>query len=195
MPQTTGPVIVIAASMGGLELLRTIIAALPAPCATSVFIVWHIGAHPSELPTILQHGSALPVEFATDGAAILPGHVYIAPPDHHVLIEATRMRLSSGAKVHYARPAADPMFISAAASHGQNVIGIVLSGGDGDGADGLLAIKQAGGRVIVQDPAEAQAPSMPHTAIATVHPDAILPISAIAKLVGGLCGRSAQANS
>ncbi len=129
------------------------------------------------------------------GAAILPGHVYIAPPDHHVLIEATRMRLSSGAKVHYARPAADPMFISAAASHGQNVIGIVLSGGDGDGADGLLAIKQAGGRVIVQDPAEAQAPSMPHTAIATVHPDAILPISAIAKLVGGLCGRSAQANS
>jgi two-component system chemotaxis response regulator CheB len=182
-------VVVIAASAGGLDPLRAIVAALHVPCAASVFIVWHIGAHPSELPTILQHSSAMPVVFAEDGAEIAPGHVYVAPPDRHVLLEATRMRLSSGPKVHFARPAADPMFISAAATHGDRVIGIVLSGGDGDGAEGLLAIKQHGGKVFVQNPAEALAPSMPHAAIAAVHPDAVLSIREIARLVGGLCSR------
>ena len=182
-------IVVIGASVGGLELLRVIIAALPVPCAASVFIVWHIGAHPSELPSILQYSSAASVSFAEDGAEILPGQVYVAPPDRHLLLHATWMSLSAGPKVHFARPAADPMFISAAETHGNRVIGIVLSGGDGDGADGLLAIKQHGGKVFVQNPDEALAPSMPHAAIAAVHPDAVLPISAIADLVGGLCSR------
>jgi two-component system chemotaxis response regulator CheB len=183
------PIVVIAASAGGLELLRAIIAGLPARCDASIFIVWHIGAHPSELPTLLRRGSAVPVAFATEGAAIQPGHVYIAPPDRHVLIGATRMRLSAGPKVHFARPAADPMFMSAAATHGDSVIGVVLSGGDGDGAAGLLDIKREGGKVVVQDPAEASVPSMPHAAISAVHPDAVLPISAIVRLLGGLCAR------
>jgi two-component system chemotaxis response regulator CheB len=186
--------VVIAASAGGLDLLRIIIAALPAPCAASIFIVWHIGAHPSMLPSILQHSSAVPVVFAEDGAEILPGHVYVAPPDRHVLLHATSMSLSTGPKVHFARPAADPMFISAAETHGAAVIGIVLSGGDGDGdgADGLLAIKQHGGKVFVQNPDEALAPSMPHAAIMAVHPDGVLSIHAIARLVGGLCSCPVQ---
>jgi len=183
----TNTIVVIAASAGGLELLRILVAALPTPCAASVFIVWHIGAHPSELPSILQCSSTAPVCFAEDGAAILPGKVYVAPPDRHVLLRAMSMSPSAGPKVHFARPAADPMFISAAETHGDRVIGIVLSGGDGDGADGLLAIKQHGGKVLVQNPDEAMAPSMPHAAIAAVHPDAVLPIRAIADLVGRLC--------
>jgi len=190
--RTKNTIVVIAASAGGLELLRAIIAALPVPCAASVFIVWHIGAHPSILPSILQYSSAAPVVFAEDGAVILPGHVYVAPPDRHVLLRVTSMSLSDGPKVHFARPAADPMFISAAKTHGKRVIGIVLSGGDGDGADGLLAIKQHGGKVVVQNPDEALAPSMPHAAIMAVHPDAVLSINAIADLVSGLCSLSPQ---
>jgi two-component system chemotaxis response regulator CheB len=185
-------IVVIAASAGGLDLLRLITAALPVPCAASVFIVWHIGANPSELPSILQPSSAVPIMFAEDGAAILPGHVYVAPPDRHVLLQATTMSLSAGPKVHYARPAADPMFISAAQTHGDRVVGIVLSGGDGDGAEGLVAIKEHGGKVLVQNPDEALAPSMPHSAIMAVHPDAVLPIRAIAALVGSLCASGAD---
>lgn len=179
-------IVVIAASAGGLNPLRVIVAALPVPCTASVFIVWHIGANPSILPSILQHSSAVPVVFAEDGIAILAGHVYVAPPDRHVLLHTTTMSLSAGPKVHFARPAADPMFISAAETHGNSVIGIVLSGGDGDGADGLRAVKEHGGKVFVQDPGEALAPSMPHAAIMAVHPDAVLSIDAIAKLIGEL---------
>jgi two-component system chemotaxis response regulator CheB len=181
-------VVVIAASLGGMDLLKIIIAALPVRCTASVFIVWHIGAHPSVLPSILQPFTTLPVSFAEDGANILPGHVYLAPPDRHVLLGVTSMSLSAGPKVHFTRPAADPMFISAADTHSTRVIGIVLSGGDGDGADGLLAIKQHGGTVLVQNPDEALAPSMPHAAITAVHPDAVLSIKAIAERVGKLCG-------
>jgi len=180
-------IVVIAASAGGLPPLQTIIAALPSTCQAAIFIVWHIGAHPSTLPFILQHGSSLPVTFAENGEAIQGGHIYVAPPDHHILLTATTMEISRGPKVHFARPAADPLFISAAETHGAKVIGIVLSGGDGDGADGLRAIKQHGGNTFVQDPAEAVAPSMPHAAIAASYPDAVLPTSEIAEVMAGLC--------
>jgi two-component system chemotaxis response regulator CheB len=179
-------IIVIAASSGGLQPLQLIIAALLASSRASVFVVWHIGAHPSILPSILQQASRLPVLFVENGAAIQPGHIYVAPPDCHILLAGNAMRLSHGPKVHHTRPAADPLFISAAKTHGKRVIGIVLSGGDGDGAAGLLAIKQHGGIVFVQDPAEALAPSMPHAAIAAVHPDAVLPVAEIARLVSEL---------
>ncbi len=185
-------IVVIAASAGGLELLHIIMAALPVPCAASVFVVWHIGARASNLPSILQHSSAVPVAFAEDGAAILPGHVYVAPPDRHVLLNATTMSLSAGPKVHFARPAADPLFISAAETHENLVIGIVVSGGDGDGADGLLAVKQHGGQVFVQNPKEALAPSMPHAAMMVVHPDGVLSIDAIAEFVCRLCSGRAR---
>ncbi len=195
MNRGNNTIVVIAASAGGLNPLRVIVAALPVPCTASVFIVWHIGANPSILPSILQHSSAVPVVFAEDGIAILAGHVYVAPPDRHVLLHTTTMSLSAGPKVHFARPAADPMFISAAETHGNQVIGIVLSGGDGDGADGLLAIKQHGGKVFVQNPDEALAPSMPHAAIMTVHPDAVMPVKAIATTVRDLCSNGVQALS
>ncbi len=180
-------VIVIAASAGGLAPLRRIVAALPKACTASVFIVVHIGGNQSDLPAILSWSSNLPVSFALQGSPIQASHVYVAPPDRHMVLELGRVRLNHGPKVHHTRPAADPLFVSAAEVYGDRVIGIVLSGGDNDGAEGLRAIKDHGGRVVVQDPREAIDPSMPETAIARDHPDACLSTEEIAKLMES-CG-------
>ena len=107
-------IVVIAASAGGLGPLRSIIAALPAPCTAAVFVVVHIGSNPSILPCLLGHAGPLPAAFAHDGDAIEAGRIYVAPPDRHMVLEFARIRLSHGPKVHYTRPAADPLFISAA---------------------------------------------------------------------------------
>jgi two-component system, chemotaxis family, protein-glutamate methylesterase/glutaminase len=182
-------IVVIAASAGGLDPLRRIIAALPVPCTAAVFVVVHIGPNPSRLPRLLNGSGRPAASFAQDGGLIEAGHIYVAPPDHHVFLESTRMRLSQGPKVHYTRPAADPLFISAAEVHGQHVLGIVLSGGDGDGAAGLREITSHGGTALVQDPDEAVAPSMPYSAIKADHPEACLPVDQIAERVRAFCSR------
>ena len=115
------------------------------------------------------------------------GHIYVAPPDHHMLVEEFVIRLTQGPKVHYTRPAADPLFISAAKAHSSRVMGIVLSGGDGDGAAGLRVIIEQGGTSLVQDPSEADTPSMPRAAILAYHPDAVLPVEEIARRVHLFC--------
>lgn len=176
-------IIVIAASAGGLEPLRRIVAALPAVCTASVFIVMHIGNQQSNLPTLLSWSSKLNVSFARDGAPIQSGHIYVAPPDQHMVLEFGRIHLERGPKVNHTRPAADPLFISAAKAYAGRVMGVVLSGGDNDGAEGLRVIKQHGGRGVVQKPEEAVDPSMPETAIARDHPDACLSVAEIAKLM------------
>jgi two-component system chemotaxis response regulator CheB len=178
--------VVIAASAGGLEPLGRIIAALPARCTASIFVAMHIGRHSSLLPSLLCRPSGLPAAFAQDGAVIEAGHIYVAPPDHHLLLEPYRMRLSQGPKVHFTRPAADPLFISAAEAHRERVIGIVLSGGGSDGAAGLAAIKACGGTALVQHPGDAQYPWMPNRAIAAAHPDDCLPTQELAHRVGAL---------
>jgi two-component system, chemotaxis family, protein-glutamate methylesterase/glutaminase len=177
------PIIVIAASAGGLDPLRSIIAAIPRDCGASVFVVVHIGNNPSDLPTILSWSSGLEVSFANNGEAILPNHVYVAPPDRHMVLAPGRVLLNDGPKVHYTRPAADPLFVSAAEVYGERVIGVVLSGGDSDGAEGLKSIKAHGGTAIIQKPEEALNPSMPLTALATDHPDACLLVEEIAKVM------------
>jgi two-component system chemotaxis response regulator CheB len=158
-------IIVIGASSGGLNPLRRIIAALPIPCTASVFIVMHLGNHPSILPSVLAASTRLNVSFAQDGSPIQPGRIYVAPPDHHMLLELGRVRLNRGPKVHHTRPA-----ISAAEIYGERVIGVVLS--DGDGAEGLRSIKKHGGEALVQHPKDAAIPSMPKAAIVMDHPDA-----------------------
>lgn len=180
-------IIVIAASAGGLQPLRRIVAALPKECPVSVFIVVHIGDQQSGLPEILSQRSKLSVSFARDGSPIQPSHIYVAPPDQHMVLELGRIRLNNGPKVHHTRPAADPLFISAAHVYGNRVMGIVLSGGDDDGAEGLRAITQHGGRGVVQKPEEAAVASMPEMAIARDHPDACLSVEEIAKLMES-CG-------
>jgi two-component system chemotaxis response regulator CheB len=128
-----------------------------------------------------------PATFPKDGTLIEAGHIYVAPPDHHMLIQGNIIRLTQGLKVHHTRPAADPLFVSAAEVHGQRVIGIVLSGGGGDGAAGLRAITAYGGTAFVQDPKEAEVPSMPRSAIWAGHPDACLPVKDIAQRVRAFC--------
>jgi two-component system, chemotaxis family, protein-glutamate methylesterase/glutaminase len=182
-----GGIVVIAASAGGLSPLRSIIAALPVPCAAAVFVVMHIGSNPSILPDLLSRTGLLPAAFARDGDAIEAGHIYVAPPDHHMVLGFVSIRLNQGPKVHYTRPAADPLFISAAEAHGKRVMGVVLSGGDSDGATGLRAIREHGGTALVQDPKEAAMPSMPRAAIAAGHPDACLPVEEIARRIRRFC--------
>jgi two-component system chemotaxis response regulator CheB len=156
----------------------------------AIFVVVHIGSHPSVLPHLLSSCSGHSATFACDGGLIEAGHIYVAPSDHHMSLEPDRIRLDQGPKVHHTRPAADPLFISAAESYGQRVMGIVLSGGDGDGAAGLRAIAKHGGMVLVQDPQEAEVPSMPRAAMMADHPDACLPVGEIARRVSVFCSQS-----
>jgi two-component system chemotaxis response regulator CheB len=179
-------VIVIAASAGGLVPLRAIIQTIPVSCSVSLFVVMHIGPNRSHLPFLLNR-PGFPAAFAEDGDLIEPGHLYVAPPDHHMILQYGRIRLSHGQKVNHTRPAADPLFESAAEVYGRRVVGIVLSGGDGDGAVGLRAIKAHGGTAFVQHPLEATSPSMPEAAIAGDHPDACLSVAEIARRIADLC--------
>lgn len=183
---TLSRIVVIAASQGGLDPLREIVAALPVPCAASIFVVQHIGNRASILPYLLASSSRLPAAHAQDGDLIEAGRIYVAPPDHHMTLEHGRIRLDQGPKVHHTRPAADPLLISAARLYGERVIGIVLTGGGGDGAEGLRVVKECGGMTLVQEPREAEAPFMPRSAIAADHPT-IFTIQEIAKLLNTLC--------
>jgi two-component system chemotaxis response regulator CheB len=175
-------VIVVGASAGGLEALLQVVSRLPAGLPAAVFIVLHLpmGAR-SALPAILQRAGALPAVAAQDGAAIVPGHIYVAPPNrYHLVLEPGRMRLVFGPRENSTRPAADPLFRSAARAFGPRVVGVVLSGTGADGTEGLKTIAAQGGIAIVQDPDEAQFAGMPHVAI---HRDAVsyvLPASEIA---------------
>ena len=159
-------IILVGASAGGLEALRTLLGNLPGNIAASIFVVLHIGARPSVLPQVLGAASPLPVAHAVDGAPIRMGHVHIAPPDLHLLVEQGnggqgRIRLSRGPRENLTRPAVDPLFRSAAEAFGPRVIGVILSGALSDGTAGLIGIKKHGGIAIVQDPDEAQYPGMP----------------------------------
>jgi two-component system, chemotaxis family, protein-glutamate methylesterase/glutaminase len=180
-------VVAIAASAGGVEVVSRIIAALPFPCASSFFVVVHIGKHPSDLPAILNAVSKLPALHARNGALIEPGHIYVAPPDHHMLVHAGGLWLNQGPNVHYTRPAADPLFRSVAEAYGDRAVGVVLSGIGADGAAGLRSIKDHGGLAIVEDPVEAPYPGMPEAALAAVKPDLCLSLQGIGEHLAALC--------
>jgi two-component system, chemotaxis family, protein-glutamate methylesterase/glutaminase len=113
-------------------------------CAAAIFVVMHFGSQRSALPRPLSGSGQLAATFAQDGALIQAGHIYVAPPDRHMILGSSRIELSQGPKIHRTRPAADPLFISAAKVYGPRVLGIVLSGGDSDGAAGLRMIKECG---------------------------------------------------
>ena len=171
----------VGASAGGLDVLRQILGSLPEGLPASVFVVLHMAADgPGLLATVLGRHSQLPVTEAEDGAAIRTGRVYVARPDHHLLLEGGVMRVRRGPKQNRHRPAIDPLFRSAAVTYGPRIIGVVLSGNLDDGTAGLRAIKDRGGLAIVQDPAEAEFPGMPQSAVNHVEVDQRLPASAIA---------------
>jgi two-component system chemotaxis response regulator CheB len=173
--------IVIGTSAGGIQALQEVLKDLPADFPAAICIVLHIPAEgPSLLPRILQRSSALPVRHALDGETIVPGRVYIAPPDRHLLVEAGRLLVRHGPRENRHRPAVDPLFRSAALAYGPRLIGVILTGALNDGTAGLAIVKRLGGVAIVQDPAEALFPSMPTSAQRHVAIDYSVPLAEIA---------------
>jgi two-component system chemotaxis response regulator CheB len=172
--------IVVGASAGGVPVLSELLQGLPADLSASVVVVVHTSpTSPGVLPQILDRAGQIPVQRATDGEILECGRVYVAPPDHHLLITDNRIHLSRGPRENGFRPAVDPLFRSAARSYGPRVIGVVVSGGLDDGTQGLLLIKRYGGIAIVQDPNEAMFNSMPLSAMQNVEVDRVLPIKEI----------------
>jgi two-component system, chemotaxis family, protein-glutamate methylesterase/glutaminase len=178
-------IVVIGASRGGVEALREIVAALPLNLQSTLLIVLHISpTHASFFPAILSRAGRLPAEHGRNGTRIERGRIYVAPPDHHMTVGPIGfIRLDQGPKENYMRPAADPLFRSAASIYGSRVIGIILTGGGNDGTRGLTAVEQAGGLAIVQDPGDARDPSMPTSALLHDNPDLCLPLSEIAGVI------------
>ncbi|MBO9513606.1 MAG: chemotaxis protein CheB [Variovorax sp.] len=172
--------VVIGASSGGVAALLELVAALPPRFGAVVLVVQHIGANPSVLPELMRSRGPNPAVHARDGDVPRPGTLYVAPPDHHMLLERDAIRLVRSARENHARPAIDPLFRSAALHWGPRVIGVILSGQLDDGTAGLQAIKECGGRAIVQDPGTAVEPSMPRSALANVAVDLCLPLAGIA---------------
>ncbi|MGZ8981666.1 MAG: chemotaxis protein CheB [Burkholderiaceae bacterium] len=166
--------IVIGASAGGVETLLTIAAGLPSDFAAPVLVVLHIGARHSYLPELLRERGASPAKFGGQGEVPQPGTIYVAPSDHHMLIEGGRIRISRGPKEQHTRPAIDPLFRSAALDSGANAVGVILTGMLDDGSAGLRAIKDCGGVAVVQDPSDAQEPSMPLNALSNVEVDHVV---------------------
>jgi len=188
------PVVAMAASVGGLKALSVILGGLPGDFPGAIAIVMHLSPdHKSILAEILSNRTSLPVKQAHTGDQLCPSTVLIAPPNHHLMVAAGgRVKLSSSAakKVHYARPSAEPLFISVAAVYKSNAIAVVLTGGDGDGSFGVQIIKEQGGRVIAQDRPTSQDFSMPETSIKTGDVDFILPLNEIAPKLMELVGQT-----
>jgi two-component system, chemotaxis family, protein-glutamate methylesterase/glutaminase len=183
----TKDIVVVGASAGGMGALERLVAGLPADLPAALFIVWHLAPGvQSVLPAVLKRAGPLPALNPSDGDPIRPGHVYVAPNDHHMLVERGYIRVTKGPKENRFRPAVDPLFRSAAYIYSTRVIGVVLSGALDDGTAGLWAIKLRGGTAVVQDPADAMHRSMPLNALDNVEVDYKAPVAEIGPLLGRL---------
>jgi two-component system chemotaxis response regulator CheB len=175
-------IIVIGTSAGGIEALRTLVGGLPQDFNASIFIVLHTAPEsPGILAEILARAGHLPATNARNRERIQPGRIYVAPPDHHLLLEPGIVRTTRGPRENRFRPAIDPLFRSAAQTYGPRVVGVILTGGLDDGTAGLWAVKQLGGVTVVQDPHDALVPSMPESAMQNVRVDYCLPLEKIAQ--------------
>ncbi|CAA9309232.1 MAG: Protein-glutamate methylesterase [uncultured Gemmatimonadetes bacterium] len=168
-------------SAGAVEGMSQIVAGLPAGLPAAVFVVVHFPAYStSVLPRILTRAGPLRAVHPRDGDPIEHGTIYVAPPDHHLLVEEGRVRVARGPRENGHRPAVDPLFRSAARAYGARVTGVVISGNLDDGTAGLGAVRARGGAAIVQDPEDALHPGMPSSALNMVGADRILPLDQIA---------------
>ncbi len=182
--------IVIGGSAGALEPLKAILHGLPTQLDAAIVCVLHLPAgQPSSLPAILGRAGPLPTLQAANGAKLEAGHIYIAPPDFHTLIQDGELQLARNPRENRHRPAIDPLFRTAARQYGSRALGIILSGTLDDGAAGLWAIKQAGGEAIVQSPEDASYPSMPQAVIRWVQPEHVLPAQEIAAMMEAWSGQ------
>lgn len=173
----TRNIIVIGASAGGFEPIKTLVKELPTDLNAAIFITWHLSPDVKGiLPSVLNNLMGLPAANAINDEEIKMGRIYVAPPDQHMVLLKGKIRLTRGPKENRFRPAIDPLFRSAAYYYGEQVIGIILSGALDDGTSGLWLIKKMGGLTIVQDPHESDTPSMPMNAIRAVDVDHVVPV-------------------
>lgn len=183
-PDADVELVVVAASAGGLQPLRALLSALPASLPAALLVVLHVpatGGH--ALPRILDRSGPLQAASAVDGEPVRRGRVYVAPPDRHLLVVKDTVRLSRGPRQNGVRPAADPLFRSAALHAAPRTTAVVLSGTLDDAALGSATVERRGGRVLVQDPAEADYDSMPRSAITATAHAAVAPVVGLAKLL------------
>lgn len=184
--------VVVGASAGGVEALRTLVAGLPLGLPAAVLVVLHVPANGgSVLAEVLSRASRLPVAPAVDGQLLQRGTVTVAVPDQHVLVAGDRLVLSRGPRENGHRPAVDPLFRSAAQVAGARTVAVVLSGTLDDGSAGLLAVRRHGGLAVVQQPEDALYDGMPRAALRTAGADHVAPVAAIGALLGELVGRPA----
>ena len=179
-------IVVLGGSAGAVDALRRVVADLPGGLPASIFAVIHVSPHAdSLLPEIVSRSGRLPASHPRDGEGIETGRIYIAPPDHHLVLERDRIRVVRGPKENRHRPAIDPLFRSAAAAFGPRVIGVVLTGALDDGTAGLIAVKVAGGLAVVQEPTDAFSADMPRNAMKYLTVDHVAPVADL----GGLLTR------
>lgn len=171
--------VVVGASFGGFDALKTMLHALPASFPVPLAIVQHVGSPGSGLATLLQRYAALVVADAEDKDELFPGVAYLAPPGYHLLVERGSLTLSVDPPVQHARPSIDVLFESAADVYGPEVVGVILTGTGRDGAAGLTHVKRRGGLAIVQDPVTARRAAMPEAALASTPVDLVLPVEEI----------------
>lgn len=178
-------IVALTASAGGLKALSEIVAKLPAEFPVPVLILQHVAPHyASHLAEILTRRSALPVREAREGDRLLPGVVYVAPPDRHLVVGPDQtLHMSMAAPVHFVRPAADMLFASLAVHYGSRAIVVVLTGMGSDGAIGTKAVKAHGGIVIVQSTESAEFSGMPSAALRAGPVDCVLPLEKIADML------------
>ncbi len=178
--------LVIGASAGALEALSVLLPTLPNDYPHPIMMVIHQPRGKSILAELLGKMCRLPVKEAEDKEPIVGGMVYLAPPDYHLLVEKDyRLSLSSDEPVHYSRPSIDVLFESAADAYGDRVAGIILSGANQDGAEGLRRICESGGKGLVQTPGSARAPVMPKAALAACRQSVALELDAMVAHLGG----------
>jgi two-component system, chemotaxis family, protein-glutamate methylesterase/glutaminase len=191
--QTPSRLIAIGVSADGVRALRELLQDLPSGCPAAIVITQHRGRDAeSALVRVLSRSTKLRIKEAAPDEPLRAGVVYVAPPNRHLVVDESRVRLSDGAPVYFSRPSIDTMFRSVAASWGARAIGVILSGVGRDGAEALRALREAGGTVVVQYPADATFARLPQEAIAADHIHFILPIHEIGPLLVSLVSRSSD---
>ena len=174
-------IVAIGASAGGVDALQQMVSGLPADYSGSMFVVLHMPPDaPTLLPKILNRAGRLPAVTARDGDRIQRGHIYVAPPDHHLMLNDGFIRLTSGPRENRHRPSIDVLFRSVAKVYGPRSVAVLLSGMRDDGVSGLIAVKRQGGTVLIQKPTDADFPELPKTGIALDSPDSVLSAADIA---------------
>jgi two-component system chemotaxis response regulator CheB len=182
--------VVIGSSWGGFHALSRILSGLPKALDAPVVVVQHRMPDSKDVPFVSYYSkqSSLPVLAVEDKEPVLPGRVYIAPADYHLLVDDGHFALSTDGAVQFSRPSIDVLFESAAQAEGPAVIGVILTGANEDGAAGLSAIARCGGTTIVQDPATAERREMPEAALAATQVDEVLNVDQIPARLVSLVG-------